>query len=147
MEPTSYAPSSPYSATKAAAGHLVRVWLKTYGLPTIVTNCSNNHGQYQFLEKPIPLMIAKSINEEALSVYGSGKNVRDWLHVEEHVAGLLAALKHGRPGESYNFGGDAEGRNIDVVNTLCDLLDERIPRREQKRVPTTSDACHRQTRS
>ena len=92
METTAYAPSSPYSASKAAADHLVRAWLKTYGLPTIVTNCSNNYGPYQFPEKLIPLMILKSINEEPLPVYGSGENVRDWLHVEDHVAGLLAAL-------------------------------------------------------
>jgi len=132
METTAYAPSSPYSASKAAADHLVRAWLKTYGLPTIVTNCSNNYGPYQFPEKLIPLMILKSINEESLPVYGSGENVRDWLHVEDHVAGLLAALRHGRPGESYNFGGDAERRNIDVVNTLCDLLDNRVPRKDKK---------------
>lgn len=129
LETTPYSPSSPYSASKAAADHLARAWFKTYGLPTIVSNCSNNFGPFQFPEKLIPLMILKSVHEESLPVYGNGTNVRDWLHVEDHVAGLLACLQHGRPGESYNFGGNAERRNIDVVTTLCELLDERLPRK------------------
>ena len=132
LETTPYAPSSPYSASKAAADHLVRAWFKTYGLPTIVTNCSNNYGPFQFPEKLIPLMILKSVHEEQLPVYGTGANVRDWLHVEDHVGGLMASLMRGQPGESYNFGGDAERRNIDVTTTLCDLLDERLPRKSKQ---------------
>ncbi len=95
----------------------------------MVSNCSNNFGPFQFPEKLIPLMILKSVNEESLPVYGNGTNVRDWLYVEDHVSGLLACLRHGLPGESYNFGGNAERRNIDVVTTLCELLDERLPRK------------------
>ena len=127
-EETSYSPSSPYSASKAAADHMVSAWFTTYGLPTLITNCSNNFGPYQFPEKLIPLMILKSVHEEPLPVYGNGANVRDWMHVDDHVAGLLACLEHGRPGESYNFGGNAERRNIDVVTAICNLLDERLPR-------------------
>ena len=128
-ESTPYAPSSPYSASKAAADHLARAWFTTYGMPTMVSNCSNNFGPFQFPEKLIPLMILKAVHEEALPVYGTGSNVRDWLHVEDHVTGLLACLERGQPGESYNFGGNAERRNIDVVNTLCGLLDNRMPRK------------------
>jgi dTDP-glucose 4,6-dehydratase len=126
-ETTPYAPSSPYSATKAAADHLVRAWHRTYGLPTIVTNCSNNYGPFQFPEKLIPLMVLNAVAGRPLPVYGSGRNVRDWLHVDDHVRGLVAALQSGRPGQSYNFGGDSERRNIDVVKSLCTLLDERRP--------------------
>ena len=127
-ESTPYAPSSPYSASKAAADHLARAWFTTYGMPTMVSNCSNNFGPFQFPEKLIPLMVLKAVHEEPLPVYGNGTNVRDWLHVEDHVTGLLACLEHGQPGESYNFGGNAERRNIDVVNTLCRELDNRVPR-------------------
>lgn len=126
-ETTPYAPSSPYSASKAAADHLARAWFTTYGLPTIVSNCSNNYGPFQFPEKLIPLMILKAIHVEPLPVYGNGTNVRDWLHVEDHVTGLMACIEKGSPGDSYNFGGDSERRNIDVVNILCGLLDERLP--------------------
>ena len=132
VETTPYAPSSPYSASKAAADHLARAWHTTYGLPTIVSNCSNNYGPYQFPEKLIPLMVLKAIHEEALPVYGNGTNVRDWLHVEDHVRGLMACLERGHPGESYNFGGNSEQRNIDVVQQLCALLDVRLPRRSRE---------------
>jgi dTDP-glucose 4,6-dehydratase len=128
LETTPYAPSSPYSASKAAADHLARAWLTTYGMPTMVSNCSNNFGPFQFPEKLIPLMILKAVHEEPLPVYGNGTNVRDWLHVEDHVAGLMACLERGQPGDSYNFGGNSERRNIDVVMALCSLLDERLPR-------------------
>jgi dTDP-glucose 4,6-dehydratase len=104
-ETTPYSPSSPYSASKAAADHLVNAWCTTYGMPTMITNCSNNFGPYQFPEKLIPLMMIKAVQEEPLPVYGNGTNVRDWLHVEDHVSGLLACLERGRAGESYNFGG------------------------------------------
>ena len=128
-ETTPYSPSSPYSASKAAADHLVNAWCTTYGMPTMITNCSNNFGPYQFPEKLIPLMMIKAVQEEPLPVYGNGTNVRDWLHVEDHVSGLLACLERGRAGESYNFGGNAERRNIDVVTAICSLLDERLPRK------------------
>ena len=125
---TPYDPSSPYSASKAAADHLVRAWERTYGLPAIVTNCSNNYGPYQFPEKLIPLTILKAIAGERLPVYGRGQNVRDWLFVEDHAAGLQLALEHGAAGETYLFGGDSERRNIDVVRTICGILDELRPR-------------------
>lgn len=127
-EHTAYAPRSPYSASKAASDHLVSAWHHTYGLPTLTTNCSNNYGPYQFPEKLIPLMIQRALAGEALPVYGSGANVRDWLHVEDHVSGLLAVLERGRPGETYCLGGRAERRNLDLVHTLCAALDLRAPR-------------------
>jgi len=127
VETTAYAPSSPYSASKAASDHLVHAWYLTYGLPTIVTNCSNNYGPFQFPEKLIPLMILNAVAGRELPVYGSGDNVRDWLHVEDHVRGLYQALTRGRPGQSYNFGGSSERRNVDVVRSLCEILDERRP--------------------
>ncbi|MGH7482648.1 MAG: dTDP-glucose 4,6-dehydratase [Longimicrobiales bacterium] len=123
-ESSRYRPTSPYSATKAAADHLARAWWHTYELPVVVTNCSNNYGPYQFPEKLIPLMILKGLAGERLPVYGRGENVRDWIHVDDHVAGLLAALRGGRPGETYLLGGDAERRNIDVVRAICATLDE-----------------------
>ena len=126
---TPYDPSSPYSASKAAADHLARAWERTYGLPTIVTNCSNNYGPYQFPEKLIPLTILKAIAGERLPVYGKGENVRDWLFVEDHAAGLQLAFERGVVGETYLFGGDSERRNIDVVKTICGILDELRPRR------------------
>jgi dTDP-glucose 4,6-dehydratase len=133
-ETTAYAPNSPYAATKAASDHLVRAWHETYGLPTLITNCSNNYGPWQFPEKLIPLMIAKAAAGEALPVYGQGKNVRDWLHVDDHAAGLWLALDRGAPGESYAFGGGAELANIDVVHAICDLVDARLgPRTEGPR--------------
>ncbi|HLG89854.1 MAG TPA: dTDP-glucose 4,6-dehydratase [Alphaproteobacteria bacterium] len=125
-ETTAYQPNSPYSASKAASDHLVRAWHHTYGLPTIITNCSNNYGPCQFPEKLIPLMILNGIERKPLPVYGKGANIRDWLYVEDHVRALVCVLERGRPGETYNVGGNSERRNIDVVKTLCKLLDERL---------------------
>lgn len=122
-ESSPYAPTSPYSASKGAADHLARAWQHTYGLPVIVTNCSNNYGPCQFPEKLIPLQILKSLAGEAMPVYGKGENVRDWLHVDDHARGLIAAAERGMPGETYLFGGDSERRNIDVVQTIADLVD------------------------
>lgn len=126
-EDTPYQPSSPYSATKASADHLVRAWHRTYGLPVLTTNCSNNYGPYQFPEKLIPLMIERALAGEPLPVYGRGENVRDWLYVEDHVDALLAVLERGRLGETYNVSGRNEGRNIDVVRATCAILDELRP--------------------
>lgn len=126
-ETTSYAPNSPYSASKASSDHLVRAWHHTYGLPTLVTNCSNNYGPYQFPEKLIPLMILNGLEGKPLPVYGTGMNVRDWLYVDDHARGLWTVLRHGRPGEVYALGGEAEHTNLNVVHTLCDLLDEMAP--------------------
>jgi len=126
-EQTPYAPNSPYSASKAASDHLVRAFHHTYGLPVLTTNCSNNYGPFQFPEKLIPLVIAKALAGEPLPVYGDGRNVRDWLFVDDHCAGIRRVLEAGRVGETYNVGGDAERENIAVVKTLCRLLDERRP--------------------
>ncbi|WP_439614209.1 dTDP-glucose 4,6-dehydratase [Reyranella sp.] len=126
-ETTPYAPNSPYSASKAASDHLVRAWHHTYGLPTLATNCSNNYGPYHFPEKLIPLIIIRALRGESLPVYGKGENVRDWLHVEDHAEALTLVLRRGRPGETYNVGGDSERRNIDVVRGICRLLDELAP--------------------
>ncbi|UYN96862.1 MAG: dTDP-glucose 4,6-dehydratase [Enhydrobacter sp.] len=126
-ETTPYAPSSPYSASKAGSDHLVRAWHHTYGLPTLATNCSNNYGPYHFPEKLIPLVIIRALRGERLPVYGKGDNVRDWLHVEDHAEALTLVLRRGRPGETYNVGGDSERRNIDVVRAICALLDEMLP--------------------
>jgi dTDP-glucose 4,6-dehydratase len=132
-ETTAYAPNSPYSASKASSDHLVRAWRETYGLPAIVTNCSNNYGPYHFPEKLIPHMIIKGLREELLPVYGDGMNIRDWLFVEDHVRALVLVLQRGRPGETYNVGGRNERTNIHVVNTICDLLDRLMPAREGAR--------------
>jgi len=126
-ESTSYEPSSPYSASKASSDHLVRAWLRTYGLPTIVTNCSNNYGPYHFPEKLIPLMILNALDGKALPVYGNGKQIRDWLYVEDHARALCKVLKEGEVGETYNIGGHNEKTNIDVVTTICLLLEELVP--------------------
>ncbi len=126
-ERTAYAPNSPYSASKAASDHLVRAYHHTYALPTLTTNCSNNYGPYQFPEKLIPLMIHNALAGKALPVYGDGLNVRDWLYVEDHCEAIRQVLAQGRPGETYNLGGRSEQRNIDVVNTLCALLDVLHP--------------------
>jgi len=126
-EDTAYRPNSPYSASKAAADHLARAWHHTYGLPVIVTNCSNNYGPYQFPEKLIPLVIANGLAGQPLPVYGQGLNRRDWLHVEDHVRGLSLALAKGRTGRKYNFGGGAERSNIEVVRTICAILDRLRP--------------------
>jgi len=129
-ETTAYAPNSPYSASKAASDHLVRAFHHTYGLPVLTTNCSNNYGPYQFPEKLIPLVIARALAGEPLPVYGDGRNVRDWLYVSDHCAAIRAVLEGGKVGETYNVGGDAERENIDVVRTICRLLDERRPRKD-----------------
>ena len=126
-EQTAYAPNSPYSASKAASDHLVRAWHHTYGLPVLTTNCSNNYGPYQFPEKLIPLMIQKALLGEPLPIYGDGGNVRDWLYVDDHCRAILRVLEAGRPGEVYNVGGNSERTNLQVVDTLCELLDEMVP--------------------
>ncbi len=126
-EDTPYAPSSPYSASKAASDHFVRAWHHTYGLPVVLSNCSNNYGPYHFPEKLIPLVILNALEGQALPVYGKGENVRDWLHVDDHAAALELVLTKGRVGESYNVGGRAERTNLQVVEAICDLLDERRP--------------------
>lgn len=126
-ESTPYAPSSPYSATKASSDHLVRAWHRTYGLPVIVTNCSNNYGPYHFPEKLIPLMIINALAGKPLPVYGNGGQIRDWLYVEDHARALYVVVTQGKAGETYNIGGHNERRNIDVVETLCALLEELVP--------------------
>ena len=130
-ETTPYAPNSPYSASKAAADHLVRSYHHTYGLPTLTTNCSNNYGPYQVPEKLIPLMIGNALAGKALPVYGDGRTVRDWLYVRDHCAAEHAVLERGRLGETYNVGGGAEQANIDVVRTICSLLDEIFPKKQK----------------
>ncbi|MCB1533204.1 MAG: dTDP-glucose 4,6-dehydratase [Rhodoblastus sp.] len=127
-EDTPYAPNSPYSASKAGSDHLVRAWRETYGLPTLTTNCSNNYGPYHFPEKLIPLMILNALDGKPLPVYGRGENVRDWLYVEDHAAALMLVARKGVVGQSYNVGGRNEKKNIEVVRTLCDILDELRPR-------------------
>ena len=126
-EDTPYAPNSPYAASKASADHLVRAYFHTYGLPVLITNCSNNYGPYQFPEKLIPLMILNAVEGRPLPIYGDGGNVRDWLHVEDHCAGLLLVLLKGRTGEKYNIGGDNERTNLEIVDRLCEALDELRP--------------------
>ena len=127
-ETTPYAPSSPYSASKASSDHLVRAWKRTYGLPTIVTNCSNNYGPYHFPEKLIPLILLHALDGKELPVYGEGRQVRDWLYVEDHAKALYLASTKGVPGETYNIGGHNEKQNIEVVRAVCALLDELSPR-------------------
>jgi dTDP-glucose 4,6-dehydratase len=127
-EDTPYAPNSPYSASKAGSDHLVRAWRETYGLPTIVTNCSNNYGPYHFPEKLIPLIILNALEGKSLPVYGRGENIRDWLYVEDHAAALMLVARRGVVGQSYNVGGRNEWRNIDVVHAVCDLMNELRPR-------------------
>src|SRR3984957_14078566 len=132
-ETTPYAPNSPYAASKAASDHLVRAYHHTYGLPTLTTNCSNNSGQFKFPEKLIPLMILNARDGKPLPVYGDGKNVRDWLYVEDHCEAITTVLRGGRPGETYNIGGWNEMPNIEIVETICDLVDEIAPRAEGSR--------------
>ena len=127
QETTPYAPNSPYAASKASSDMLVRAWHHTYGLPVLTTNCSNNYGPWQFPEKLIPLTILNALEGKPLPVYGDGLNVRDWLFVEDHCTGIRRVLEEGRPGETYNIGGNSERRNIDVVTTICDILDELQP--------------------
>ncbi len=136
-EHTPYQPNSPYSASKAGSDHLVRAWHHTYGLPVVMSNCSNNYGPRQFPEKLIPLMILNGLEGKPLPVYGKGENVRDWLHVEDHARALWAILTLGKVGESYNVGGDSERRNIDVVHTICDTLDELRPAERSRREQVT----------
>jgi dTDP-glucose 4,6-dehydratase len=132
-ETTSYDPRSPYSASKASSDHLVRAWHETYGLPTMVTNCSNNYGPNHFPEKLIPLIIIRALGGEELPVYGDGSNVRDWLFVEDHARALRAVFERGAAGETYNVGGNAEQRNLNVVETICATLDRLSPRTDGKR--------------
>jgi dTDP-glucose 4,6-dehydratase len=127
-ETTPYQPNSPYSASKAAADHLVRAWHHTYGLPVLTTNCSNNYGPYQFPEKLIPLMIVNALSGKNLPIYGDGKNIRDWLYVTDHCAAIRAVLARGKVGEVYNVGGNYEKTNLEIVHTICRLLDEAVPR-------------------
>lgn len=131
-ETTAYAPNSPYSASKAASDHLVRAYHHTYGLPTLTTNCSNNYGPYQFSEKLIPLMILNALQEKALPVYGDGLNIRDWLYVTDHCAAIRLVLERGSVGEVYNIGGCNEKNNLEVVKTICSILDELKPRTDHR---------------
>jgi dTDP-glucose 4,6-dehydratase len=126
-ETTAYAPNSPYSASKAAADHLVRAYHETYGLPALLTNCSNNYGPFQFPEKLIPLMVLNALDGRPLPIYGDGGNVRDWIHVEDHCRGVLEVLRRGVPGEKYNLGGRSERTNLQIVDTICDLVESEHP--------------------
>ncbi len=135
-EDTPYKPNSPYSATKASSDHLVRAWHHTFGLPVLITNCSNNYGPYQFPEKLIPLMVLNAIEGKALPVYGKGDNVRDWLYVSDHASAIRTVLHNGRIGETYNIGGNNEKTNLEVLQNLCSILDEMLP--ESPHVPHTS---------
>jgi dTDP-glucose 4,6-dehydratase len=130
-ETTSYAPSSPYSASKASSDHLVRAWQRTYGLPTVLTNCSNNYGPYHFPEKLIPLMILNALEGKPLPVYGKGNQIRDWLFVEDHARALVEVATKGKEGETYNIGGHNEKQNIDVVKIICELLEEFVPNKPE----------------
>jgi dTDP-glucose 4,6-dehydratase len=131
-ETTAYAPNSPYAASKAASDHLVRSYHRTYGLPVLTTNCSNNYGPYQFPEKLIPLVIRRALAGEVLPVYGDGQHIRDWLYVADHCVAIRCVLERGRPGESYNIGASNEMTNLEVLHRLCDILDEAKPRRDGK---------------
>ncbi|CCF08987.1 dTDP-glucose 4,6 dehydratase [Pantoea ananatis LMG 5342] len=136
-EDTAYEPSSPYSASKASSDHLVRAWSRTYGLPVIITNCSNNYGPYHFPEKLIPLVILNAVEGKPLPVYGKGDQIRDWLYVEDHARALVVVVKMGKVGETYNIGGHNEKKNLDVVHTICDLLDEIYPKKVSYREQIT----------
>lgn len=130
-ETTPYAPSSPYSASKASSDHLVRAWQRTYGLPTVITNCSNNYGPYQFPEKLIPLIIKNALHGKSLPIYGDGSQIRDWLYVEDHARALYLVLRKGRTGSTYNIGGHNEKTNLEVVEIICSLLEELAPAKPQ----------------
>ena len=132
-EETAYDPRSPYSSSKAASDHLARAWYHTYGLPVLITNCSNNYGPYQFPEKLIPVVILKALQGENIPVYGKGDNVRDWLYVDDHARALWRVIEQGKLGETYNIGGHNEKQNIDVVHTICDSLDELVPKEAKYR--------------
>lgn len=138
-EATPYNPSSPYSASKASSDHLVRAWQRTYGLPVLVTNCSNNYGPCQFPEKLIPHMILNGISGKPLPVYGDGRQIRDWLHVDDHAQALCLVLEQGHPGSTYNIGGHNEVANIDVVRSICDLLEELAPELKPKQAASYHD--------
>tara|TARA_R110001583_G_scaffold192734_1_gene359655 strand:+ start:7226 stop:8302 length:1077 start_codon:yes stop_codon:yes gene_type:complete len=127
-ETTAYAPSSPYSASKASSDHLVRAWLRTYGLPTVITNCSNNYGPYHFPEKLIPLVILNALEGKSLPIYGKGDQIRDWLYVEDHARALYKVVTEGKVGETYNIGGHNEKQNLEVVQTICTILDVLVPK-------------------
>jgi dTDP-glucose 4,6-dehydratase len=133
VETTPYAPNSPYSASKASADHLVRAWHHTYGLPVVTTNCSNNYGPFHFPEKLVPLIILNALEGKPLPIYGTGKNVRDWLYVDDHARALWTVVTRGRIGEVYNIGGEAERTNLDVVGRICDLIDDMVPAAESRR--------------
>lgn len=142
-ESTAYAPSSPYSASKASADHLVRAWMRTYGLPTLLTNCSNNYGPYHFPEKLIPLVILNALEGKALPVYGKGDQIRDWLFVEDHARALVQVIERGQPGQTYNIGGHNERTNLQVVKSICQLLDELHPRKNKDGTPSSyADLIH-----
>jgi dTDP-glucose 4,6-dehydratase len=132
-ETTPYDPSSPYSASKAASDHLANAWMRTYGLPVVISNCSNNYGPFHFPEKLIPLVILNALDGKPLPVYGDGSNIRDWLFVEDHARALWTVVQHGRPGEKYNVGGRNERTNLGVVQTICDVLDELVPAARPRR--------------
>jgi len=136
-ETTAYAPSSPYSASKASSDHLVRAWLRTYGFPPIITNCSNNYGPYHFPEKLIPLVMMNALDGKPLPVYGRGDQIRDWLYVEDHARALYTVVTQGKGGETYNIGGHNEKQNLEVVETICDLLDEMVPKASRYREQIT----------
>ncbi len=142
-EDTPYAPNSPYAATKAGADHLVRSYWKTFRLPALVTNCSNNYGPYQFPEKLIPLMILNTLEGRDLPIYGDGGNVRDWIYVDDHCRGVLRALDAGRPGEKYNLGGGSERTNLEIVDLICDLVDARRPAAESRALGERGLASYR----
>jgi len=133
VETTPYDPRSPYSASKAASDHLARAWHETYGLPVVISNCSNNYGPYHFPEKLIPLTILNALEDKPLPVYGDGMNIRDWLYVEDHVTALALVLTRGRPGENYNVGGRSERANLQVVEAICDTIDELVPTGKSRR--------------
>jgi len=146
-ETTAYAPNSPYAASKASADLLVRSYFKTYGLPTLVSNCSNNYGPFQFPEKLIPLMILNALEGKDLPIYGDGSNVRDWIYVEDHCEGVLASLLRGVPGEKYNFGGSAERSNVEVVDAICDALEKLRPGAENPALAARNLSSYRQLKT
>ncbi|MDX1919128.1 MAG: dTDP-glucose 4,6-dehydratase [Candidatus Caenarcaniphilales bacterium] len=131
-ETTPYSPNSPYSSSKASSDHLVRAWFHTYGLPVLITNCSNNYGPYQFPEKLIPLNLFNALNNKPIQIYGKGENIRDWLYVEDHCLGIIKVLEEGQLGESYNIGGNNEKTNLELIKFICSILDELAPRQDGK---------------
>lgn len=146
-EDTPYAPNSPYAASKASADHLVRAYAETYGLPTLITNCSNNYGPYQFPEKLIPLIIMNAVLGKKLPIYGDGKNVRDWLYVEDHCNGILTVLQHGGIGEKYNIGGGNERTNIQIVDSICDEIEKLYPASENPTLVTQGISSYKELKS